>query len=71
MEMILHEHPSMHPPAMTPTYLPQPEEKSLPILIVFKNYFPSITSGHHMINRSRILMSQRPWHNINLFVPLT
>jgi hypothetical protein len=24
-----------------------------------------------MINRSRILMSQRPWHNINLFVPLT
>jgi hypothetical protein len=24
-----------------------------------------------MINRSRILMSQRPWHDINLFVPLT
>jgi hypothetical protein len=24
-----------------------------------------------MINCSRILMSQRPWHDINLFVPLT
>jgi hypothetical protein len=56
---------------VTPTYLPQPEEKSLPILIVFKNCFPSITSGHHIINRSRILISQRPWHDINLFVPLT
>jgi len=62
MEMVAHEHPSMHPPASTPASLFQPLEKNQVVIVSFKHHFPAIATSHQLINRSRNLESQRPYH---------
>jgi hypothetical protein len=47
---------------VAPANLPQPEQERLPVIIALENSFPAIPTGHHMINRSGILVAQRSRH---------
>ena len=65
----MHEHPDMHPPATTAVNLFQPLMENQAVVISFKHRLPAIATGHHMIDRTRILESQRPCHAPSLQVP--
>ncbi|MEI6656665.1 MAG: hypothetical protein WCP45_18020, partial [Verrucomicrobiota bacterium] len=46
MEMIAHENPGMHPPAMTFADLPKSEQKPFPVFVRFKNHLAAVTTRH-------------------------
>ena len=52
----------MYTLAVAPANLPQPEQECLPVIIPLENGLPAIPAGHHMINRSGILVAQRSRH---------
>ena len=40
----------------------QPEQETLPVFIRLKNRLATIPAGHQVVNRTRILATQRSWH---------
>lgn len=60
--MVSHEHPGMATPAVAPANLPEPEKESLAVVIALEDRLPAIAPRHHMIDRPRILVPQRPRH---------
>ena len=64
--MVSHEHPGMATPAVAPANLPEPEKESLAVVIALEDRLPAIAPRHHMIDRPRILVSQRPRHTARI-----
>ncbi len=52
----------MHSPAMAFADFSQPKTKTLPVLVRFKNRLATVPARHEVVNRTRILVSQGPWH---------
>ncbi len=60
--MVAHEHPGMHPPPAAAADLFQPFQENQAVVVGFKHRLPAIATGHQVIDRTRILESQRSWH---------
>ncbi len=62
--MIAHEHPRMRPPTAAAANLSQPTQEDQAVVVGFNYRFPAITTGHHMIDRARILKTSLPCHGV-------
>jgi hypothetical protein len=57
VEMVAHQHPGMHPPAVAFAGFAQTSEKSEVVCVGFENPFAAVTACHDVVNRARILDS--------------
>ena len=62
MEMIAHERPRMNLPPMAQTNLAEPVEKRLMVVLGDKHGISPVATGHHMVNRTRILKARLSGH---------
>jgi hypothetical protein len=69
MEMISHHDPGMHPPTVILADLLQSIQERLVILLPDEDLLASISTGHHMIYRTRVLESHLPCHGRKLSHP--
>ena len=63
MKMVGHQTIRMHLPSTPDTRFPQRLHKALPVAIILEDRFASITTIHHVIDRSGILDSQFARHD--------
>ena len=63
---LVHQDPGMHPPAVTSADLLQPIQERLVILLPDEDLLSSISAGHQVTHRSRVLESQLPDHGRRL-----
>jgi hypothetical protein len=59
--MVAHQDPGVHPPPVALADLSQPEQETLPVFIRLKNRLATIPAGQQVVNRTRILPTQRSW----------
>jgi hypothetical protein len=60
--MVSHQHPGMNQPSMTFANLPQTMKKNLAVVVSHKHQIAPIATGHHVIQRARILKPRLPCH---------
>jgi hypothetical protein len=60
--MVVHQHPRVNPPTVRSSNFFQAEQKAFPVLVILKHHLPTITTGHQVVNRYRILVSNHTRH---------